>query len=338
MGVGVKADKAWEFLSNFESFELIKKDYRERHGRIINTRPAREISSPFSHARSYFRSASSSDMTVKPLLLYYGVVSLSRGLNLLLTKGLREAALAPSHGLSVQSWGDELSKDSFDIYNLKISINSSGTYPELCGAVSNRSLLRHNSSAVNFQLPALAPVSASIYSLGDVLSRVPELREQHSRWRGVHNTAHLSEFVTENKEGAATVLFKLSKRAGVTREHLDSIFDDSDYKCCGENACFEYRGPNDISAMPGITDQLGAYDIGDLHVVRRYPFASNLTKVGQIFLISYILGMLVRYYPTQWTALIRGQVADAALPTVLSAVEHVEKVFPQIPADYIQLK
>ena len=49
-----------------------------------------------------------------------------------------------------------------------------------------------------------------------------------------------------------------------------------------------------------------------------------------------MMGMLVRYYPMQWTALIRGQFADAALPTLEASVKLVEDDFPQIVADFLK--
>jgi len=45
--------------------------------------------------------------------------------------------------------------------------------------------------------------------------------------------------------------------------------------------------------------------------------------------------MLVRYYPTQWTALIRGQIGDAALPTLAAAVELVERDFPRVVLEFL---
>jgi hypothetical protein len=57
-----------------------------------------------------------------------------------------------------------------------------------------------------------------------------------------------------------------------------------------------------------------------------------------LFLLSYILGMLVRYCPMQWTGLVRGQFDDAALPTLAVAVELVENAFPQVVLDFLGLQ
>jgi hypothetical protein len=94
--------KPWEIIANYESHELMRVRYHAKHGRDANAAHAREIASPFIQARHYYDAAAAADRTVKPLLLYYGVVSLSRALVLFLLRGLREAALAPGHGLSVR--------------------------------------------------------------------------------------------------------------------------------------------------------------------------------------------------------------------------------------------
>ena len=60
-----------------------------------------------------------------------------------------------------------------------------------------------------------------------------------------------------------------------------------------------------------------------------------MSKAATLFALSYILGMLVRYYPTQWTALVHGQSADAALPTLSAAVDFIESEFPQVTLDFL---
>lgn len=45
--------------------------------------------------------------------------------------------------------------------------------------------------------------------------------------------------------------------------------------------------------------------------------------------------MLVRYFPTQWTSLLRGQMRDGALPTLLSVVDMIEREFPRTIVDHV---
>ncbi|WP_420360482.1 YaaC family protein [Agrobacterium vitis] len=81
---------SWDFLLTYQSFELVKAEYKKRHGRQVNTRHSREIVASFAHERTYFSAAAGSDLAAKPLLPFYGVASLSRVLTLLLNRSLRE--------------------------------------------------------------------------------------------------------------------------------------------------------------------------------------------------------------------------------------------------------
>ena len=72
-------NKEWHEISQFESYDLARSWYQQTHQREMNAAKTRQINAFFIQGREYFKSASSADMSVKPLLLYYGVLSLSRG-------------------------------------------------------------------------------------------------------------------------------------------------------------------------------------------------------------------------------------------------------------------
>ena len=73
------SNQEWHEISRFESYDLAKSWYQQTHQRQMNATKTRQVNAFFIQGREYFKSASSSDMSVKPLLLYYGVLSLSRG-------------------------------------------------------------------------------------------------------------------------------------------------------------------------------------------------------------------------------------------------------------------
>ncbi|GBF27373.1 hypothetical protein MnTg02_02425 [bacterium MnTg02] len=147
----VELRDAWELLSNYESHELVRNRYITKHNWQPNRSQSRQIAASFIQAREYFRSADNADLVVKPLLLYYGVVSLSRGLTLFLTPQLWEPSLARSHGLSRFNWHDELSKENPDYLNLAVRVNARGTFNELVHATGNRNLMRSGSSKINLR-------------------------------------------------------------------------------------------------------------------------------------------------------------------------------------------
>ena len=173
----------WATLSNYQSHQLVRRDYARKHGREPNAAHTTEICSPFIQAEHYFRSAKEADRTVYPLLLYYGVISLTRGLNLFLSRGLREAALSPAHGLSIRGWQHEFAKGVPDLTNLEIRTNSAGTLIELFHATGARSLLRSNSSAVTVKVQHPFCAMEFGISFGSLLSRLPDISDHYLRCR-----------------------------------------------------------------------------------------------------------------------------------------------------------
>lgn len=333
---------AWELIANYESFELIKRNYESRHGRKPNTAHAREIAAPFSHARSYFRSARDAELTVKPLLLYYGVVSLSRGLTLILSRGLREAALTPSHGLSAKDWAGSLSGERPDFGSMRIAVTGGGSLVDLAKSTSYLSLLRANSSGINYRYACPPLPSEAEFTLGDLLSREPALQEHHIRWMQLTNCARLDGLQSdEPSEGMLAVQLPRKAYPAIDRSLADRIFHGTAFQFIREDDDkFYYQGPNDRSEMPALTDKSDTHfaGIGDIWLTAAMASGLRLSKISALFSVSYALGMLVRYFPTQWTALVRGQIDDAPLPTMAAAVEFIETAFPKVVVDFLEDK
>ena len=65
-------NQEWHSISRFESYDLARSWYQRTHQRQLNAAKTRQINAFFIQGREYFKSAFSSDMSVKPLLLYYG--------------------------------------------------------------------------------------------------------------------------------------------------------------------------------------------------------------------------------------------------------------------------
>lgn len=331
--------KDWATIKNYQSHELVRRDYQRKHNREPNAAHTREICSPFIQAEQYFDSASSSDRTVYPLLLYYGVVSLTRGLTLFLSRGLREANLSPSHGLQIHEWREEFAKTPPDIANLKIKTTQSGTLGELLKSTSNRSLLRNNSSGVNVKYDhAHSDVELEI-AFGNLLARLPDISEQYNRWREKPGAARFN--VNSGQSTGSTVTVR--KEEKIDRSAIELIFSDSGMTLKEENnEALIYEGPNNYDALPRVTDKIKGtafnMGIGDLYLTQRFSKELDLSKIGLVFCISYVMGMLARYYPAQWLSLIHNQTNDGSLPTLLSALDFIESTYPQMALDFLEEK
>lgn len=140
------------------------------------------IACHFAQGREYFRSASGTALLVRPLLLHYGVVALSRGLILIMSPGMKPEALSESHGLNCHQWNQRFASAGIsDSVNLELTL-ARGTFTTLIASSHNRDrcVVRSGSSRIlsmrNRQWTRDLPAPTStVVRLGDVLARVPEL-------------------------------------------------------------------------------------------------------------------------------------------------------------------
>ena len=69
-----------------------------------------------------------------------------------------------------------------------------------------------------------------------------------------------------------------------------------------------------------------------------FPGGARFSQLCMTYIMSYALGMLVRYYPTHWVALINGGQGDLLWPTINRAQQYVENVFPELVAEYVTFR
>lgn len=329
--------KPWDIIANYESHELVRARYHAKHGREPNAAHAREIASAFIQARQYYAAAATADRAVKPLLLYYGIVSLSHGLVLFLTRGLREAALAQAHGLAVREWQTVLAVANPTAAALQIQVNASGSFVELLRATNNTNLVRANSSAVNARF-AQGPVEAgTVFCLGDLLARLPDVLDQFQRWQ----TPRCVRVNTRKSEGSAEMDVTVYRSAGpyidenlvidiVGRKHCELISKDKEK--------IVVRTTQGDATPAIVTDYIAdrLLGIGHIFLAQQYPSGIRLSKITQLFAISYVLGMVVRYHPSFWMNLVHQRISDAALPSILRTIDCLENLFPQIVVDFLE--
>ena len=139
-------DKIWHKLYDYESKDLIERYIEKNHNRKASKRQITEISSNFIQGREFFRNSEKANFSVKPLLLYYGVNSISRGLILLLNPHLSESSLKPSHALDTINWRDYISNNN--IINLPVEIKK-GAFYELIKETKNLPYLKLNNNGLN---------------------------------------------------------------------------------------------------------------------------------------------------------------------------------------------
>lgn len=335
--------RIWEELSVFESQDFVRRWYKDRHGRELNAARRREITSCFSQGREYMSSATNAAMSVRPLLLYYGVLSLSRGVILLLDRTKTEASLKASHGLEVVDWRTTLADGIQNVLDLKIRATN-GTFCELALASKNRHStgwwswpkLVVGTYTVELNCPRFIEDQTTI-TLDDLISRDHRFLSLYERTTQRSTKVHLSEIIAY-ENGIEVSLFDLG---GVTPETIATRFG------VPSNVLIRSRSESTRLPIPNYYFHLLAGDLNELKpvlpvsqyvgndgmfVLEDFSNGDRFSELLRTFLTAYILGMLVRYFPTHWIALLRNENGDTAQPILMAAINAIERDYPELIA------
>ncbi len=179
--IALSMNQNWDTLLQYQSVELVKRRFNERHGHSLSTSKAMAITAAITQGRAYFTSASNASMSVRPLLLYYGVLALTRALILFSSRSLSEAALRPAHGIAINDWQKTLANGWVSIGDLRIKVRH-GTFTELLEATNNKVYLRANSSGVNWQVTYDIPPNGTELTFGGICQCVPDAQLEFEAW------------------------------------------------------------------------------------------------------------------------------------------------------------
>lgn len=337
-GYGRTVSSTWTELLVFESVDLVKRSFKNRHNRELNTGRATEIVAQFTQAREYFDSAAASGPLVKPLLVYYGVVALSRGAILLLNGRIDESGLAQAHGIQVQDWRQTFSAGLTDTPDLQIQI-SSGTFMQLLQATANsdRAEIQMKEEVFPhvYSLTATLPQPGALMTLKDIAARIPDLHDLYIAVVGEQPrvyplTVHVQHpgTFTELQFEETSLGFPPAKRLredfGFQQTITQGETDFVGMKRRFLRVHLAHRDGNWHEKLPHLMrDRKG-------RVFAVAPLAgASLSKLALLYALSYILGMFVRYYPTQWRALALRGAGDLFAPIVAAGADLVAEEFPQ---------
>ncbi len=70
-----------------------------------------------------------------------------------------------------------------------------------------------------------------------------------------------------------------------------------------------------------------------MFIAEDFPNGDRLSELLRTFLLSYILGMIVRYYPSRWIALLHNEMGDVAQPCLKSAARAIAADFPRLTVE-----
>lgn len=329
--------EVWQQLLSLESQEVVKKMFKTIHGNDLNTRRANEINSAARQAREYFRNVSNSSFSVRPLLAFYGVSSLTRSLALLVKKNGGEESLTAGHGLNTVDWSTQLSGEINitikNLSNLKVK-SSSGLFMDFLRATENIMCFHVNSSAVDWKMNYSIPQDETTFNFGNLLARLPDLQHDFQRLPGVDLYTPINKMTFSNEKG-----FECKVRTKQL-EPLKEWYIDNGYQITGDTEWslvitdgenFNKNTPQFIHSY--VQKTFGS--IPSLYLSTPFDDKKCFSQLAQTFLASYYLGMLVRYYPTHWTQLVNGGIGDNYWPILNRLQIYIEKAFPELVIELI---
>ena len=309
----------WHYVTRLESFDFVAALHREYHGIPAKEGKVRQVNAAFSQGRMYFESGSRAEMGVRPLLLYYGAMALAAGLVIFKAKGTTVYNLRPSHGLRPNAWAESLRQGLSGILDLSVSVVP-GTFQELAKAVWHWHVVM---VGFNYRLaPQLMDLGC--VGLADGKSSVT-LRDLLAR----------SKYTGGGYGEVANARYRLHRGS----MHLDG----GGFAFYPSNATIQEMGMDEVVGLFGgrLRFPWGDPQIPVFHCVNRgdensptemciiEPFSNGdrLSEFVKLYLISYILGMVARYFPAEWMGLLRNEPKGGAQPLLAKATGAIESEF-----------
>jgi hypothetical protein len=325
-------NKTWNELLAFESRDLVGRYIMEKYNRELNRERTLQIISNFIQGREYYRSSEDANPTVRPLLQYYGVMALSKGLILSTDLNKTEAQLKGSHGLEINNWNQVIKSKEFE--NLEIVVRD-GTFFELITTTENRNYLRANSSVVNYWSHLRMPQKGDSLLLKQLISYYPDLNKEYESWiREKLHFAILNSLKIDNE----TNLLNIELQGNIEQNIIDQLFPREFCKDLNVN---QDNGKTKVSYTvdnwtPNITQRWhGAFNIGDACIIPTIKNDIGLNLISGLYMISYVFGMMARYFPTTWIGIMRGEKGDKIFPFVHRIMDFIDEKFPLIILDFL---
>lgn len=323
-------NKTWNKLLEFETRDLVERFIQKKHNRKASARQILEITSNFIQAREYFINSKKSNISVKPLLQYYAVTSMARGLILATSPKLSESALQPHHGLETSNWQNSLTDKKFD--ELTVIIRN-GTFYELLLATSNKSYFKNNSNGISWKFNFDIPKVGEKIRFIDLIQTISDLSDEYESW--VEKKLYffqMESFIPTSE--SIQYGYKLGKYLKGTDEVLNVFINENYDK-------FEIKGSNIITSNethPQFSQRF--YDIfntgtGEIVLTKAIHKDLHINTLSQFYLLSYFMGMLARYFPSIWMSISRSQKGDAIYPLFIKAMEHIENHYPLTVLDFL---
>ena len=299
--------ECWAYVSRLESHDQVAQTWADLHGAEADADRVRRISAAFLQGRKYFESAASSDIAVKPVLLYHGAMSLAVGFVLLKGGEPFKHGSRSAHGLALTQRHPPPHDDSTGLLDLPI-IAEPGVFSELAEVSWSATVTRvyEGRPYLSNCRPELRHLGPVMFGRGDVTLTLGDLlaRSKHTGVRYADITGRPPELYP--------VRVALHDGARLTFEHPPTA-----------NCRTNYSFKRDDPSVPMLD-----HGRDGTFVVGLFPHGDNLNEFIKLYLTSFVLGMAATDFPSRWTGM-RGSVRSLLIETVEIVHDEFVKEFAQ---------
>lgn len=330
-------NSTWQKLLFLESHDSVIAWHKQAFSRTLNARRAKEITSAARQAREFFRNSAESNVSVKPLLTFYGVASLSRSVALLLNPQGGESGLTQGHGITTVEWPKTLSGEIPSglaaLGELKIK-TCKGLFSDILQQTNNTICIHINSSKVEWRIPYDIPDLGDELTFDDLMLRLPDLNSEHKRssQTALYAPAGSLSYDLDNGFKAQVTSDNFLELIDIYRSHGYQITQDThsyNLSCDANN--FQKNPPQLIHSYLNKVFTT----IPDLHITKPLKSGSCYSQIAITYMLSYFLGMLSRYYPTHWTSLFSGEKGDGRWPEIYLTQKYIDLCFPELILEFL---
>ncbi|MFC4768483.1 YaaC family protein [Effusibacillus consociatus] len=289
--------KMWDTFVYFENEQTANRYLRAQYESLGIDEPQRAayLATPkliygIKQARQYYRAAETCDIMTKPLLLYYGMMSLARAYIASRDPEYPTTTSVLKHGLSTR----KLKKDSYYFIQDEIRVQKDGLF------------------VVLHQMLGGSPFSdRQRVVIKDLLAVIPELTPGYGRLYGFPAVCEIEHRVDGNK--TCWDLPRWILQAGNhTRDEFLNLLNRTHQDPAQPNRPVFYLGDIDppgrlhlhhvrpVSCHPLLIEDLTG------RTYLRYPLAGDflIPEISLHFMVMFVLGMLCRYETERWGEMI----------------------------------
>ena len=332
-----------DYIGLLRSREYVAAFAKQRLSASLQAQHIADIAASFSQGIAYFNSAEQASIQIKPVLQYYGILNLVKGLCGLKKPDGDEQEAINDHGLRRARWNDHLVREVPNFLDLEVVTTTSkgGAFQQAISRAWHRNVVDVESMypgppwRITFIQKLGTPGFAepkSCIRVRDVLARSRYVADTFATVVGESPRIHPVHMVAGG--GQVGIYPAHWARGDPYAERLWIVGSKRTYRSPHSNT--------EVTATFFPEDDVNCpilHEGNELFGWAIEPFTNGdrLAEWIKLYILSYVFGMLCRYYPSQWLSLVSEYGAPLQGPIIHRTLHAIQQHFlrefsPQIAA------